>query len=75
MSLWATHREQHHGDGERDGGQHGQAHDQQDDVSLVHLGVSMQQLRLHAHYTGQEERKTQRERDITSCPLVGITNI
>ena len=45
----ASHREQDHGDGERDGHQHGQTHAQEEDVQGVHLAVGVQELRLHAH--------------------------
>lgn len=42
-----THREQHDGDSQRDGGEDSQAHEQQQGVKLVDLGESVQQLRLH----------------------------
>lgn len=48
-SVEDTYREEHHGDGEGDGGQHSQAHDEQEHVSLVDLGVGVQQLGLHMH--------------------------
>lgn len=47
--LWETYGEKHHGDGEGDGGQHGQAHDEQEHVGLVDLGVGVQQLGLHVN--------------------------
>lgn len=37
MRLPDTYREEHHGNGEGDGGQHGQADDQQDHIVLVDL--------------------------------------
>lgn len=43
----ATYGEKHHGDGEGDGGQHGQSDDQQNHVGLEHLGVGVQHLGLH----------------------------
>lgn len=48
-SVEDTYREEHHGDGEGDGGQHSQAHDEQEHISLVDLGVGVQQLGLHMH--------------------------
>lgn len=47
LHLCDTYREQHHGDGKGDGGQHSQTDDQQDDIGLVDLGVGVQQLGLH----------------------------
>lgn len=54
-SDFATYREKHHGDGEGDGGQHGQADDQQDHVGLEYLGVGVQHLGLHV-YCGENGR-------------------
>lgn len=54
--LFATYREQHHGDGEGDGGQHGQPDDQQEHVGLVNLGVGVQQLGLHVHCVEGQQR-------------------
>lgn len=42
-----THREEHDGDGQRDGGEDCQADEQQHGVKLVDLGEGVQQLRLH----------------------------
>lgn len=47
--LWDTYGEEHHRDGESNGGQHGQAHDEQEHVSLVDLGVGVQQLWFHVN--------------------------
>ena len=44
-----TYREKHNGDGQRHSSQNGQADNEQDHVRLVHLGVGVQQLRLHMH--------------------------
>lgn len=42
-----TYREKHNWNSQGHGGQDSQADDQQDHVPLVHLGVGVQQLRLH----------------------------
>lgn len=42
-----THGEQHDGDSQRDGGEDGQADEQQQGVELVDLGEGVQQLRLY----------------------------
>lgn len=49
IPFWSTYGEKHHRDGEGDGGQHGQANDEQEYVSLVDLGVGVQQLGLHVN--------------------------
>lgn len=43
----ATHREEHNGHGERDCGEHGHTHTQDQGVVGVDPAVGMQQLRLH----------------------------
>ena len=55
-----TYREQHHGDGEGDGGQHSQTDDQQDDIGLVDLGVGVQQLGLHMDCVTKKKKKKKR---------------
>ena len=52
-----TYREQHHGDGEGDGGQHSQTDDQQDDIGLVDLGVGVQQLGLHMDCVTKKKKR------------------
>lgn len=42
-----THRKQHDGDGQSDGGQNSQSDEQQQGVKLINLGEGVEQLRLH----------------------------
>lgn len=56
LPIWDTYGEKHHRDGEGDGGQHGQAHDEQEHVGLVDLGVGVQQLGLHVNCGGKMAR-------------------
>lgn len=56
LSNFDAYREEHHGDGEGHGGQHGQADDQQDHIGLVDLGVGVQQLGLHMHCMEEQRR-------------------
>lgn len=57
LPSWDTYREKHHGHGEGDGGQHGQSHDEQEHVGLVHLGVGVQQLGLNVNCGGKMARR------------------
>lgn len=52
-----TYREKHHRDGEGDGSQHGQAHNEQEHVGLVDLGVGVQQLGLHMNCGEKKARR------------------
>lgn len=52
-----TYREKHHRDGEGDGGQHGQAHNEKEHVGLVDLGVGVQQLGLHMNCGEKKARR------------------
>lgn len=45
-----THREEHHGDGEGDGGENSQSHDEQNHIKLVNFGVSVEQLGLNVNW-------------------------
>lgn len=47
-SARCTHRKQHDGHGQRDGGQNGEAHQQQQGVKFVDLGEGVEQLCFHS---------------------------
>lgn len=47
VPVWCTYREQHDGDGQSDGSENSQTHQQQHGVELVNLGEGVEQLCLH----------------------------
>lgn len=66
-----TYGEQHDGDSQRDGGEDGQADEQQQGVKLVDLGEGVQQLRLHVTCARRGHRGEELGETSAECALFG----